>query len=177
MDPQQMMLLEVGAGALTSASLDRSSLQGGLMGVFVGIAQHDHAGIEQRLSAFSATASNHAIASGRISYVFGLHGPCISYDTACSSALTANHAALRTTEHVESDGGPAACVNLLLLPRVGARGPRTASQSAPAPSVSSNAGVSPVPAQTKRRRFGLMFKIFCLPLFVRFIRHRKGKTT
>ena len=32
-----------------------------------------------------------SVASGRLSYVFGLQGPAMSVDTACSSALVATH--------------------------------------------------------------------------------------
>ena len=44
-------------------------------------------------STFAATGSAISIASGRLSFVLGLHGPCASIDTACSSALAAIHAA------------------------------------------------------------------------------------
>ena len=40
-------------------------------------------------SVYAATGSASSIASGRVSYALGLHGPCASYDTACSSALVA----------------------------------------------------------------------------------------
>ena len=35
------------------------------------------------------------MAAGRISYLFGLKGSCVSLDTACSSSLVATHLAVR----------------------------------------------------------------------------------
>ena len=46
-------------------------------------------------SVYAATGSSHSVAAGRLSYVLGLQGPCVSFDTACSSALVAGHAAWR----------------------------------------------------------------------------------
>jgi acyl transferase domain-containing protein len=37
-----------------------------------------------------------AVASGRISYLLGLTGPCISMDTACSASLVALHVASKS---------------------------------------------------------------------------------
>src|SRR5258708_38304102 len=47
----------------------------------------------------------HSIAANRISYCFNLRGPSIAMDTACSSALTAVHAAC---EHIRSGRGDVA---------------------------------------------------------------------
>lgn len=60
-----------------------------------------------------------SIASGRLSYVLGLHGPCVSYDTACSAALAANHSALRAIQHHECTSGLVTGISLMLLPQVG----------------------------------------------------------
>ena len=38
-----------------------------------------------------ATGTALSVASGRLSYVFGMTGPAVSVDTACSSALVATH--------------------------------------------------------------------------------------
>ena len=93
MDPQQRLLLERGYESLHSARLDRGSLAGSLTGFFLGIAGSDFTGLLSAIpagsSVYAATGSSLSIACGRVSYVLGLHGPCASYDTACSAALTA----------------------------------------------------------------------------------------
>lgn len=45
------------------------------------------------MSVYASIGYAHSIASGRLSFCLGLHGPCESVDTACSSALVAAHAA------------------------------------------------------------------------------------
>lgn len=43
------------------------------------------------LNAYSATGFSSTIISSRVSYFYNLHGPCMTLDTACSSALIAIH--------------------------------------------------------------------------------------
>merc|ERR1712091_326951 len=109
MDPCQRLLLECGYEALHDAALNRTALGGSLTGVFLGFAGTEFA---QALAAtpagssvYTATGSAVSIASGRLSYALGLHGPCVSYDTACSAALTACHAALRALQLGECSAG------------------------------------------------------------------------
>ena len=123
MDPQQRMLLERGYEAFHGAGYDRASLlDASLVGVFIGIENHD---FEQVLastplgqSVFAATGSSLAIAGGRLSYVFGLEGPCVAFATACSAALTATHANLRALQRKESSAGLTCGVSLMLTPGV-----------------------------------------------------------
>ena len=42
-------------------------------------------------SLYAGTGSSAAIASGRLSFVFGFAGACLTVDTACSSSLVATH--------------------------------------------------------------------------------------
>lgn len=42
-------------------------------------------------SALHATSNALSVIAGRVSFVFGLHGPAVSVDTACSAALVAMH--------------------------------------------------------------------------------------
>ena len=123
MDPQQRLLLEHGYAALHDASLDRVALNGSLTGFFLGIASTDFAQVlpftPAGSSVYAATGSTLSIASGRVSYVLGLHGPCASYDTACSAALTAGHAGLRAMQMNECNVALVAGVTLMLTPGAG----------------------------------------------------------
>ena len=94
MDPQQRLLLEGSFTALHAAGHSRQTLLGGNTGVFAGISGMDFATVLSNfptLSVFAATAYSFSVACGRISYTFGLLGPCIAVDTACSAALAAWH--------------------------------------------------------------------------------------
>ena len=71
-----------------------------------------------RGSAFLHTATTVSVASGRLSYTLGLHGPCVSYDTACSAVLVACHGALRALQLNECvDGLVAGVRSQLCQPR------------------------------------------------------------
>jgi len=52
---------------------------------------------------------------GRLSYSFGLTGPCVSTDTACSSSLVAAHLAARGLIGGEQDAAVAGGINAMLL--------------------------------------------------------------
>ena len=121
MDPQQRLLLEVSWEALEHAAQSPEKLEGSRTGVFIGICNADY---PQRLLARSrdtfdtylATGSSHAIASGRLSYFLGLHGPSLSIDTACSSSLVAVHLACQSLRARECRTALAGGVNLILSP-------------------------------------------------------------
>ena len=59
------------------------------------------------VSVYSGTGSSLAVASGRISYILGLTGPCFPMDTACSASLVALHIASGAIQGAEC---PRACV-------------------------------------------------------------------
>lgn len=122
MEPQQRLLLETTWDALEHAGVAPDSLMGSKTGVFVGICHMGYSHMQAQycdledISPYNGTGNTHSVASGRISYLLGLHGPSISVDTACSSSLVAIHLAVQSLRKGESDMALAAGVNLILEP-------------------------------------------------------------
>src|ERR1700745_2843754 len=110
-DPQHRLLLETAWEAIEDAGLVLDFGKGSDIGVFVGISHNDYQGIQSTgfdhfgITPDTATGSAHSVAANRISYCFNLRGPSVAMDTACSSALTAVHAAC---EHIRAGRGDAA---------------------------------------------------------------------
>ena len=116
MDPQQRLLLEYSQAAREGGGLP---LLNDELGVYLGISNADHqAALASSASVYAATGGAISIASGRISFAFGLQGPCASIDTACSSALVALHAGYRTLLSDEAPGCLVAAVSLMFAPHV-----------------------------------------------------------
>lgn len=121
MDPQQRLLLEVSWAALEHAAIDPTRLSGTETGVFVGLTALDYAKViyrdeVTRIDTYCATGNVANVASGRLSYFYGLRGPSLTVDTACSSSLVAVHLACQSLRSGESELALAAGVNLMLAP-------------------------------------------------------------
>ncbi|MFN6455065.1 MAG: type I polyketide synthase, partial [Nostoc sp. EfeVER01] len=123
LDPQQRLLLEVAWEALENASISPQQLAGSQTGVFIGICHNDylHQLLDREpteIDAYMATGNSHSVASGRLSYFLGLHGPSIAVDTACSSSLVAIHLACQSLRNQESHLAITGGVNILLSPEI-----------------------------------------------------------
>ena len=94
-DPQGRKLLEVTWEAAHNTQLSTSKDMRSDTGVYVGCMYTDYPHILKQANmasnAQTGTGSGMSFLCGRLSYVFGLRGPCISIDTACSSSLAAMH--------------------------------------------------------------------------------------
>lgn len=122
MDPQHRLLLEVAWEALEDAGIPPDRLIGTKTGTFVGIASHDYSNlIASSVSParpYVSTGNAGSFAAGRIAYLLGLQGPCLSIDTACSSSLVALHLACQSLRRGECDMALVGGVNLLLAPEI-----------------------------------------------------------
>jgi len=125
-DPQHRILLETSFEAMEHAGLNREMLAGTRTGVFLGLTHNDYQLLAADAGAvdkpYGFIANNFSLASGRVSYAFGLHGPAITVDTACSSGLAAVHLACRSLHERESTLALAGGVALALDPRKWAAG-------------------------------------------------------
>ncbi len=120
MDPQHRLLLEVAWEAVERSGRNPATLSGTRTGVFVGMMGQDYTQIATQspelIDAHTGAGNGASVASGRLSYSLGLHGPSLTLDTACSSSLVAVHLAIRSLRQRESDFALAGGVNLILSP-------------------------------------------------------------
>jgi 3-oxoacyl-(acyl-carrier-protein) synthase/thioesterase domain-containing protein/NAD(P)-dependent dehydrogenase (short-subunit alcohol dehydrogenase family) len=122
MDPQQRLLLETSWEAIENACIAAKSLAGSRTGVFVGVAAGDYVNLriatesQAQIGSYTASSTSASVAGGRLAYVLGLHGPCVSIDTACSSSLAAIYLAVQSLRLRECDAALAGGVNLALSP-------------------------------------------------------------
>jgi pimaricinolide synthase PimS1 len=97
LDPQQRLLLELSWEALERAQIAPDSLDGSVTGVWVGLGYYEYRKLgptaAEAVDGYAALGNAASIAAGRIAYTFGLQGPTLAVDTACSSGLVAAHLA------------------------------------------------------------------------------------
>ena len=111
MDPQQRMLLTLveEAPCATRNLPDDAS-------VHVGAGYADFAMLVARgdiaMNTYTGPGGYLGVLSGRVSFCYGLHGPCVNVDTSCSSGLVAAHCAAATPASL----AVCAAVFLMLLP-------------------------------------------------------------
>ena len=121
-DPQQRLVLEVTWEALERAGIIPGSLAGSLTGVFMGIIQSDYATLQLQSAdnpfgePYFTTGTDTSFATGRLSYLLGLQGPCMPVNTACSSSLVAIHLACQNLRLRTCNLAIAGGVNVILSP-------------------------------------------------------------
>ncbi|KAL9110360.1 MAG: hypothetical protein Q9227_005091 [Pyrenula ochraceoflavens] len=122
MDPQQRMALECAYEAMENAGLRMEDMVGTDTSVYVGSFSKDYsemmAADQEDLPLYYGTGTGTAILSNRISWFFDFHGPSISIDTACSSALVALHLGCQSLRVGESKTAIVGGVNFMLVPGV-----------------------------------------------------------
>ena len=101
MDPQQRLVLENSHLAFLDAGCKKEGLVGTNCGVFLGIQSNDASHMQMLTTAgvYSNTGLDNATAAGRVSFVFGLQGPCSVFDAACASSVVALHTATRCLQN------------------------------------------------------------------------------
>jgi acyl transferase domain-containing protein len=123
-DPQQRILLEVTHEAFENAGIDVAQLVGGNAGVYMGVATNDYqnkhfrSGDYKLLNPYSFTGQTFSAIAGRISYLMGFQGPCITIDTACSSSIVSAHLATKALRNHECDIAVTGAVNIVLEPEI-----------------------------------------------------------
>ncbi|MFD4628494.1 beta-ketoacyl synthase N-terminal-like domain-containing protein [Streptomyces sp. NPDC058284] len=118
-DPQQRVLLEVSWELFERAGIDPSTLRDTLTGVYAGVSSQDHMSGEQvppEVEGYATTGTLSSVISGRIAYTFGLQGPAVTLDTACSASLVAIHLACQALRQGDCGLALAGGVTVLSTP-------------------------------------------------------------
>ncbi|MCC6557896.1 MAG: SDR family NAD(P)-dependent oxidoreductase [Polyangiaceae bacterium] len=118
-DPQHRVLLEGCWEAIEDAGIIPPLLSGSATGVYMGVMYSDYLAPfvgSEAVDAMGGPGMGQSIASGRVSYTFGLQGPSLTVDTACSSSLVAVHLAMQGLRHGECSLALAGGVTIMGTP-------------------------------------------------------------
>ncbi|MDM8548419.1 SDR family NAD(P)-dependent oxidoreductase [Desulfobacterales bacterium HSG2] len=124
LDPQHRLVTEIAWEALEHAGIPPHTLRRSRTGVYTGICATDLQGTLlgpgdlSHINLYTATGAFNSCASGRISYLFDLHGPNFPVDTACSSSLVALHLACQGLRGHEAEIALAGGVNFMGMPNL-----------------------------------------------------------
>ncbi|MYY85579.1 SDR family NAD(P)-dependent oxidoreductase, partial [Streptomyces sp. SID335] len=120
MDPQQRLMLETSWELFERAGIDPVSLKGSLTGVYAGVSSEDYMSqlprIPEGFEGHATTGSLTSVISGRVAYHYGLEGPAVTVDTACSASLVAIHLASQALRQGDCDLALAGGVLVLSSP-------------------------------------------------------------
>ncbi|MCI5158160.1 MAG: acyltransferase domain-containing protein, partial [Candidatus Electrothrix sp. AUS1_2] len=117
LDPRHRLLLEVTWEALENAGLPVDALPA-RTGIFAGLMESEKGLDTGSHDVYAATGTLTSMATGRLAYILGVHGPNITIDTACSSSLTALHLACQSLRAGECQVALCGGVNVMLYPKL-----------------------------------------------------------